>query len=214
MITNGTAATQERAWILAIRSALEAAGSSIAAIILREQLPPCPLSDSSLHTLYEELYPLTASYGVNLLLHRNFHLPWANNTDGIHLQQDPEKIFAARQVIGPGAMIGYSAHTTAELAIAFSKGADYCFLSPIFKTTSKKIDADPLGVEFLLHACSTQPGPIVALGGISVENAGRCRTAGAAGVASLGFVFNSDTPGTATASLVSSWFSENSGHAF
>jgi thiamine-phosphate pyrophosphorylase len=64
-------------------------------------------------------------------------------------------------------------------------GADYIYFSPIFQTPSKDNYGPPQGLERLAAVCRLVSIPVIAIGGISVENAVRCFEAGAAGVAAI-----------------------------
>jgi thiamine-phosphate pyrophosphorylase len=99
--------------------------------------------------------------------------------------RDVAGIVQARQVLGPSALVGMSAHGMADVANARVAGADYVTLSPIYETTSKPGYGPALGIEAVRLAAKTNI-PLVGLGGISADNAGAVRDAGAAGVAIMG----------------------------
>ncbi|MBB2963919.1 thiamine phosphate synthase [Methylobacterium sp. R2-1] len=104
------------------------------------------------------------------------HLPGSAGIDGIR---------TARKILGAAALIGFSAHSVAEIAAAEAAGADYATLSPIFLTASKPGYGPALGLD-ALRAAAVQRLPVFALGGIDPDNARDCRAAGAAGVAVMG----------------------------
>jgi thiamine-phosphate pyrophosphorylase len=96
-------------------------------------------------------------------------------------------IVQARQVLGPSALVGMSAHGMADVTNARFAGADYVTLSPIYETTSKPGYGPALGIEAVRLAAKADIA-IVALGGISADNAAAVWDAGAAGVAIMGSV--------------------------
>ena len=91
----------------------------------------------------------------------------------------------ARQTLGDDALIGLSAHSLADVALAKARGADYVTLSPIFETASKPGYGPSLGLAGL-QAASALGLPILALGGVSPTNAATVMGAGAAGIAVMG----------------------------
>jgi len=105
---------------------------------------------------------------------------------GVHVGQDDLPPQDARRLIGPGRMLGFSTHNEAQLRAAASEPADYIAVGPIFGTTSKEKPDPVVGVEELgrLHAFETRP--LVAIGGITRENALAVLEAGADSVAVIG----------------------------
>ncbi|MCK6504352.1 thiamine phosphate synthase [Myxococcota bacterium] len=87
-------------------------------------------------------------------------------------------------------VVSAAAHGPEGLARAAALGCAWALLSPVFAPGSKPGDArPPLGLAGLAAACAGAPLPVLALGGISPENAAACRRAGAWGVAALGACF-------------------------
>ena len=112
--------------------------------------------------------------------------------DGVHLPSggSPE---AARARL-PGALIGASAHSADEAAALLRAGADYVTVSPVFLTASKPGYGPALGLNGLARIVAGAPGAVVALGGITLENAALCLGAGARGIAVMGEVMRSADP--------------------
>jgi thiamine-phosphate pyrophosphorylase len=90
----------------------------------------------------------------------------------------------ARRLLGPGALVGVSCHSTADVSRALAGGASYATFSPIHDTPSKRPYGPPLGVASLRDAVRIGL-PLVALGGIDAPRAAEARAAGAAGVAAI-----------------------------
>jgi thiamine-phosphate pyrophosphorylase len=82
-------------------------------------------------------------------------------------------------------LVGVSCHSIGAAMGAARAGADYIYFSPIFYTPSKANYGPPQGLERLRMVCRMVPIPVIAIGGISAENAAGCFQAGAAGVAAI-----------------------------
>ncbi len=127
---------------------------------------------------------------LTILLHgRHPHALQIARTSGwgLHLPADADATAIRPQVRGP---LGQSCHSLAALGVAAAAGCDYALLSPIFPPLSKDASAPPVGLDGLRRACGEVSTPIFALGGIRPDRIAACRGAGAAGVASLGWLFS------------------------
>ncbi len=82
-------------------------------------------------------------------------------------------------------LVGRSCHSVEEAAGAERDGADYVFFGPVFATPSKAKYGAPQGIARLAEVCQRVGVPVLAIGGINLENAGECLAAGAAGVAAI-----------------------------
>jgi thiamine-phosphate pyrophosphorylase len=108
---------------------------------------------------------------------------------GLHLGQDDLAPRDARRVIGPDSVMGYSSHNPTQLCAAGGEAVDYVALGPIFPTASKR-NPDPLvGVEQITYCRGLIEKPLVAIGGITLENASEVWRAGADSVAVIGGLF-------------------------
>ena len=142
--------------------------------------------------LLAALVALGHRFGAAVTAHEDIEAAAAAGADGVHLPSGgrPE---AARARL-PGALIGASAHTADEAAMLLRSGADYVTVSPVFLTASKPGYGPALGLEGLARIVARVPGPVVALGGITAENAASCQGAGACGIAVMGEVMRSADP--------------------
>jgi len=110
----------------------------------------------------------------------------------VHLQS-AVAVSSARRQLGPGAVIGVSAHGLAEVAAAAVARADCVTLSPTFLTASKPGYGPALGLA-AIEAAAKLDVPVLALGGVMMENVGDCLAAGASGVAVMGEIMRSSDP--------------------
>ncbi len=120
-----------------------------------------------------------------LLVNERLDIALACGADGVHLPADSLPVDVVRRVAPPDWLVGVSCHGAAEVEAARQQGASFAVLGPVFATPGK---GPPLGLEALREACrlvATHRFPLLALGGISVENARACLEAGAAGLAAI-----------------------------
>jgi thiamine-phosphate pyrophosphorylase len=82
-------------------------------------------------------------------------------------------------------LVGASCHSLEAAAQAAADGADYIFFGPVFATPSKQAFGPPQGLPELESVCRTVSLPVLAIGGITPQNAGACFRAGAAGIAAI-----------------------------
>jgi len=118
--------------------------------------------------------------------------------DGVHLGQEDLPWPAARAILGPGALIGVSTHSDAEIDAA--QGADYIGFGPIFATGSKpgRPLPSPHGIGGLRRAVRRSRVPVVAIGGITIERASEVAGAGARCVAAIAELCFAPDPELAT----------------
>jgi thiamine-phosphate pyrophosphorylase len=113
----------------------------------------------------------------------------ASGADGVHLGElglPPNEVVRWRQTIEESDFrVGASSHSMEAVRRLAQAGVDYIFFGPIFATPSKIAFGAPQGLEKLREACNAVPVPILAIGGITTENAAACLKAGAAGIAGI-----------------------------
>ena len=103
---------------------------------------------------------------------------------GTHVGQEDLAPADARRLLGPDAIVGYSTHTTAQIEIAVREPITYLAVGPVFGTHTKATGYEAVGVELVAQAVRMAGGiPVVAIGGVTLENAPQVLAAGASGVA-------------------------------
>lgn len=130
--------------------------------------------------------------------------------DGIHLGQSDLPVDAARALLGPDALVGWTANTLEHLsaAAALPVGTiDYLGVGVIRATTTKPDHPQPLGVDGFGGLAASTALPCVAIGGIGVHDVAALRAAGAAGVAVVSAVSGADDPGAVVRELRAAWAS-------
>jgi thiamine-phosphate pyrophosphorylase len=121
---------------------------------------------------------------IRIIINDRSDIALATKADGVHLGQDDLAPEAARRILGPDAIIGFSTHNLEQAGHALSLPIDYLAIGPIF-ATSTKTDTEPIvGLEGLRSVAAIASGlPIVAIGGITLSNAPAVIAAGASSVA-------------------------------
>ena len=150
--------------------------------------------------LGEALRALCRRYGVPFLINDRVDVAMAIHADGVHLGQEDLPPEVARRLLGPQALIGVSARTPAQAQAAEAAGADYLGSGSIFPTASK---ANPnlIGLEGLAAVVRSTRLPVVAIGGVTPENAAVCIRMGAAGVAVISAITQAPDPEAAARAL-------------
>lgn len=128
-------------------------------------------------------------------------LALAGRADGVHLGQDDLPIPVARRLLG-GMIIGGTSSTVEEAIQVEREGADYVALGHIFKTGTKHKPYAPRGLDVLREVSRTVSIPVVAIGGITLENAPQVIEAGADMIAVSSAICKADDPEKAAAKLV------------
>ena len=101
---------------------------------------------------------------------------------GVHVGEQDLEVDAVRTIVGPDRLIGLSTHTHAQIDRALAGAADYVAVGPVFHTSTKETGYEPRGLEMVRYAAG-RGKPVVAIGGITLENARQVMAAGATSVA-------------------------------
>ncbi len=121
---------------------------------------------------------------TRILVNDRLDVAVATGAAGVHL---PARGFPVEEVRRsyPELLIGASTHNLEELRRAADGGAGFAVFGPVFETPSKKAYGPPVGLEKLAEAARAVNIPVLALGGVTLENAADCLRAGAAGLAAI-----------------------------
>lgn len=143
------------------------------------------MSTRVLYELAERAVALVRGSSTRLMINDRFDIARAAGADGVHLTERSLPASIVRGICGQEFLIGVSTHSleTAQLA---AKTADFIVFGPVFETESKRGFGPPQGLEKLAEVCGALAGfPVLAIGGINVENANDCFAVGASGVAGI-----------------------------
>jgi thiamine-phosphate pyrophosphorylase len=126
---------------------------------------------------------------VRVLINDRLDVARAAQAAGVHLGETSVPAGAVtrwRNRVGPpDFLVGVSCHSLEAAAQAASDGTDYIFFGPVFATPSKQAYGPPQGLQELERVCRAVSLPVLAIGGITAQNAGACLRAGAAGIAAI-----------------------------
>ena len=125
----------------------------------------------------------------------------AAGADGLHVGQDDMPAREARRLLRPGMVLGVSTHDEDQARTAVADGADYIAVGSIFPTTSRA-EFQLVGTDLIRRVRPAVPVPLVAIGGITADNAPDVIRAGADGVAVISAICAQRDPESATRALL------------
>ncbi len=149
--------------------------------------------------------------GVPLLVNDRADVAAAIGADGVHLGQHDLPVTAARALLGPDALVGWSVQVPdhlARLSEELAGTVDYLGVGPVFPQRTKADAAPPGGLDVLAEIVAKADLPCVAIGGVTVANAAAVRATGAAGIAVVSAICGQGDPGAAARALRDAWQSE------
>jgi thiamine-phosphate pyrophosphorylase len=187
------------------RPLVEVCGAALragfSAVMLREK----DLEGRELLALAEPLAQVCTSLKKILIINGRLDVVLSVPGAGAHVGRQGIPVEDARRILGPGRILGYSAHEIEEARDALDAGADYVTVSPIFPSISKP-GTRPRGLSFLRQAVQElSPRPVVGLGGMDPDRLPQVKACGAHGAAVLGAVMQAEDPKRVAADLVAVW---------
>jgi thiamine-phosphate pyrophosphorylase len=118
------------------------------------------------------------TYSVPFIVNDDPDLARSCDADGVHVGQDDASAEAAREVLGPNAIIGLSTHSEEQVAAANERPVDHISVGPIWETPTKA-GRPAVGLDLLSHAAEHSTHPFFGIGGIDASNAEQAVRAGA-----------------------------------
>ena len=181
-------AVTDRSWLRGrrfekvLQEALSAGG--ITCVQLREK----HATPEEKEALAREAQALCAQAGIPLLIDDDVELALRIGADGVHIGQDDIPCAEARRALGDQAIIGVTAKTLEQARKAEAEGADYLGVGAVFPTSTKQ-DTWTIDHEVLRQICAAVSIPVVAIGGITADNARELAGTGIAGIAVVSAIF-------------------------
>lgn len=135
-----------------------------------------------------------AQAAPRILVNDRLDVALAETAGGVHLGEHSLPVDEAKRLLlayqvpqshSPDFLVGVSCHSLEAVQSAAAAGADYVFFGPVFATPSKAAFGAPQGLERLAEVCRSVHIPVLAIGGILLENVASCFSAGASGIAAI-----------------------------
>ncbi|WP_407415929.1 thiamine phosphate synthase [Methanobrevibacter sp.] len=136
---------------------------------------------------------ITSKYNIPLIINDRVDIALAIDADGVHVGQSDMPCDVTRQLIGDDKILGVSAATITEAKKAQQDGADYIGTGAVFPTKTKD-DAPSVTKEDLKEIVESIDIPVVAIGGITLENASQLTDTGISGLSVVSAIMSSDNP--------------------
>lgn len=155
----------------------------------------------------EEVLPLCRRHGAKFLLDDHVELVRQLGADGVHLGKNDMPVDEARTILGPDIIIGGTANTIEDIIRLHKQGADYIGCGPFRFTTTKKNLSPILGLDGYKSIVLKMKElgidlPIVAIGGITVEDIPAVMKTGVSGIALSGAILGAPDPVEMTARII------------
>ena len=182
-------AVTDRSWLgdkTLVEAVEEACRGGITFLQLREK-------DLNPEDFMEEarvLKKVAQKYQIPFVINDNVAIAKEVDADGVHVGQSDMELKKAREILGPDKIIGVSAHNVEEAVLAEKNGADYLGVGA-FHATGTKEEEKVVDRETYQAIRSAVSIPVVAIGGISLENIGELKGYGVDGVALVSAIFAS-----------------------
>lgn len=148
-----------------------------------------------------ELKKVLDPLNIPLIINDRVDVALATDASGVHLGQNDMPVSIARKLLGKDKVIGLSVETEADLDTLHALKPDYLGVSPIFNTPTKTDTVQEWGLDGLKSVSQRVDYPLVAIGGINIENARSMIEHGADGIAVVSAICASEDPGRSTAEL-------------
>jgi len=193
-------AITERAWLKG-KTVTEAVEEAIQGGATFIQLREKNLSYEEFLKTAIDVKSVTDKYNIPFIINDNVDIAVKVGADGVHIGQSDEEIKTAREKLGADKIIGLSAGTVEEAVQAEQNGADYIGVGAVFNT-STKLDAITVSFETLREICNTIKIPVIAIGGISKNNALQLAGTGIEGISVVSAIFAQSDIKTAATELL------------
>ena len=182
-------------------AAAETLGAGGASLVLHLRGPQT--GGRTLYRLAAELLPAADASGARLLVNDRVDVAACVGAHGVQLGQRSLPVAVARELLGPGGLVGVSVHSAAEAREAAAP--DFLLVGTLFETPSHP-GRPGAGTELLHAVAAAAPGiPLVGIGGVTPEHLAGLRAAGAHGVAVLRGVWDATSPATAVQRYLTLW---------
>jgi thiamine-phosphate pyrophosphorylase len=157
------------------------------------------LGAGEMAVLCRRLRELTRDHGARLIVNDRVDVALAVGADGVQRTHASLPVDHIRSIAGRRLVIGASVHSLEDAVDAEVRGADWITFGPVYDTPSKRRWGAPQGLARLGKVAAAVRVPVIAIGGITPERVAAVRHAGAAGVAAIAALLDTESPAEATA---------------
>jgi thiamine-phosphate pyrophosphorylase len=164
---------------------LSVVGSALRAGVDFVQIREKDLPARALYEVCVEILRLSNPRQTRILVNGRADIALAAGAHGVHLPAGSPSPARLRAIAPQSFVIGVSCHSLEEVRRAKAEDADYAFFGPVFETPSKQAYGPAQGLDRLREMCEAVELPLLALGGVKLDNALLCLQAGAAGIAGI-----------------------------
>ena len=183
LITDRSLFAGENEFLNAVEAAL---AGGVKALQLREK----DLAAAEFLELAQKMRSLTAKYQARLFINSRADVAKTVGADGVHLTEASAPAGEVRKNF-PGLLVGVSTHSLEKAKQAETEGADFITFGPVFDTPSKKEYGPPQGLDRLREVTGNVNLPVLALGGVKLENLDSVLDHGAFGAALISGIWSS-----------------------
>lgn len=185
-ITDGTTTSQTNSETLDYAFILHLVDLAVFRKVPLLQIREKNLPARVLYELVSRAVEITRGSSTRVLVNDRFDVARAAGADGVHLTAVSLPARVVREMCGPEFLIGVSTHSVAEARAARDGGADFVVFGPVFETDSKRAYGPPQGLDKLRQVTSDLADfPVLAIGGVTLDNAEECFAVGASGFAGI-----------------------------
>lgn len=181
-------AITDRSWLKPGETLTEVVETLLKAGVTCVQLREKAAEDAFILQEAQELKALCRRYGVPFLVNDRPDLAQTVGADGVHVGREDTGLTEARKQLGANAVLGGSAHTVEEALAAQAAGADYLGCGAVFGSGTKH-NVSQMSLETLTAICQAVDIPVVAIGGVNLDNLSLLAGTGIAGVAVISGLF-------------------------
>ena len=150
--------------------------------------------------LAKATHEITKRYGVPLIIDDRVDVALAIDAEGVHVGQTDMPVKIARQLMGPGKIVGATTKTVPQALEAYEQGADYLGVGAIYPTTTKVVTI-LTSVDTLKEIVKAVPIKVNAIGGLNKDNIDVLKGSGIAGICAVSAIMKAADPEKATREL-------------
>ena len=202
LITSGTTNNKTTTYSEAFVDLLTLIEAAVAAEVPLIQIREKQLTTRVLYELTRRAAKIVQGTTTRLLVNDRFDLALAAGADGVQLTARSLPARVIRKLSPPEFVIGVSTHSASEVEAAKVGGADFVLFGPIFPTESKRAFGEPQGPGKLAEIAASVPDfPVIAIGGIGIDNVEQCFRSGAEGIAAVRLLNNANNLSSVVAEI-------------